>query len=191
MHRLLLPVAAVALGAALVAGPSAEAGGRRLFRFEAGTFQSVVSGAGPRKSTNYVLDYKITNATDAAAKPRIRLEIKTDTGKSHGDAQDATAFAARDVSHNIIIDGVWLPHESGERAAAETAWVRGFLDALRPHRAEGVYVNFLDADDDRSRVLAAYGERNYRRLAEVKAKYDPDYAFHHNKNIRPGPTASR
>jgi Berberine and berberine like len=23
-------------------------------------------------------------------------------------------------------------------------------------------------------------------LAEVKAKYDPDNAFHHNKNIQPG-----
>jgi FAD/FMN-containing dehydrogenase len=99
---------------------------------------------------------------------------------------DATAFAGRDVSHNIIIDGVWLPGESGERAAAETAWVRRFYEALQPHRADGVYVNFLDSDDDSSRVLEAYGDRNYRRLAEVKAKYDPDNVFHHNKNIRPG-----
>jgi FAD/FMN-containing dehydrogenase len=34
--------------------------------------------------------------------------------------------------------------------------------------------------------LEAYGDHIYRRLAEVKAKYDPDNAFHHNKNICPG-----
>ncbi|NUU25903.1 MAG: FAD-binding oxidoreductase [Streptomycetaceae bacterium] len=99
---------------------------------------------------------------------------------------DATAYAGRDVAHNINIDAVWLPGESGELAAAETAWARRFFDALQPHRAGSVYVNFLDADDDVGRVREAYGERVYRRLAEVKAKYDPDNAFHHNKNIRPG-----
>jgi FAD/FMN-containing dehydrogenase len=100
---------------------------------------------------------------------------------------DATAFAGRDVTHNLIIDAVWLPAESGDHAAAETAWARRLLHALQPHRAAGVYVNFLDADDDTSRVREAYGEHIYGRLAEVKAKYDPDNAFHHNKNIRPGP----
>ena len=98
---------------------------------------------------------------------------------------DATAYAGRDVDHNIIIDAVWLPHESAEHAAAEIAWARRFLQALQPHRAGGVYVNFLDADDD-ARVHEAYGDQIYRRLAEVKAEYDPDNAFHHNKNIRPG-----
>ena len=100
--------------------------------------------------------------------------------------RDATAYAGRDVAHTIIIDAVWLPEQSGEHAAAETAWARGFLHALQPHRAAGVYVNFLDADDDTSRVREAYADHIYRRLAEVKAKYDPDNAFHHNKNIRPG-----
>jgi FAD/FMN-containing dehydrogenase len=98
---------------------------------------------------------------------------------------DITAYAGRDVAHNIIIHAAWLPEESGELGAAETAWARGFLEALQPHRADGVYVNFLDSDDDSSRVREAYGDRIYRRLAEVKAKYDPDNTFHHNKNIQP------
>ena len=99
---------------------------------------------------------------------------------------DATAYAGRDVTHNIVIDGVWLPDESGERAAVEAAWARRFLQALQPHGVPSVYVNFLDSDDDTSRVRQAYGDTTYRRLAEVKARYDPDNAFHHNKNILPG-----
>jgi len=98
---------------------------------------------------------------------------------------EATAYAGRDVAHNLIIDAVWLPDESGERGATETAWARRFLQALQPHGAGGVYVNFLDTDDDSRRVREAYGDQIYRRLAEVKAKYDPDNAFHHNKNIQP------
>jgi FAD/FMN-containing dehydrogenase len=99
---------------------------------------------------------------------------------------EATAYAGRDVAHNIVIDAVWLPEESDEHAATETAWARRFFQALQPHRAGRVYVNFLDADDDTGRVREAYGDRIYGRLAEIKAKYDPDNTFRHNKNIRPG-----
>jgi hypothetical protein len=99
--------------------------------------------------------------------------------------QDATAYAGRGVSHNIIIDGASLPDAPAELEAAEPAWVRGFLGALEPHRAASVYVNFLDADEATGRVREAYGGEIYQRLADVKAKYDPDNAFHINQNIRP------
>ncbi len=102
--------------------------------------------------------------------------------------RDATAYSGRAVGHEMSIDAVWLPEEDDAVRASETAWARAFLDALAPHRA-GVYVNFLDADDDRSRVREAYGDDTYRRLAEVKAKYDPGNVFHHNKNIRPSTPA--
>jgi FAD/FMN-containing dehydrogenase len=102
-------------------------------------------------------------------------------------SNEATAFAGRDVAHNVVIDAVWLPDEAGEHAVTETAWARRFSQALQAHSAGGVYVNFLDSDDDSSRVREAYGDRIYRRLAEVKAVYDPDNALHHNKNIRPAP----
>jgi FAD/FMN-containing dehydrogenase len=98
--------------------------------------------------------------------------------------QDSTAYPRRDVEHNIIIDAAWLPEQDDTVGAAETAWAREFLAALQPHRA-GVYVNFLDSDDDTSRVREAYGDDTYRRLADVKAKYDPENVFHNNKNIEP------
>jgi hypothetical protein len=63
--------------------------------------------------------------------------------------------------------------------------VRRFLEALEPHRAAGVYVNFLDVDEGTARVREAYGDETYQRLTEVKAKYDPENAFHINQNLRP------
>ena len=88
----------------------------------------------------------------------------------------------------MSIDAVWLPEQDDTVRVAETAWARAFLDALQPH-GTGVYVNFLDSDDDTSRVREAYGDATYRRLADVKAKYDPGNVFHNNKNIPPSPPA--
>jgi FAD/FMN-containing dehydrogenase len=96
---------------------------------------------------------------------------------------DATAYSARAVAHNIVIDAAWLPDQDDTIGASERAWARAFFEALQPERA-GVYVNFLDADDA-SRVGEAYDADTYRRLAEVKATYDPTNVFHNNRNIRP------
>ncbi|MEU6260155.1 FAD-binding oxidoreductase [Streptomyces sp. NPDC047043] len=164
----------------------------RYAAFQAATDDTVLHGWHYYwKSTNLagLSDDTIAVITDhayAARSPRSYSAMFHMGGAVARVPQDATAYAGREVAHNIIIDGVWLPAESGKHAAAETAWARRFLQALQPHRATGVYVNFLDSDDDTGRVREAYGDRTYRRLAEVKAKYDPDNAFHHNKNIGPG-----
>ena len=50
--------------------------------------------------------------------------------------------------------------------------------------ASGVYVNFLDREGE-ARVREAYPEATYRRLAEVKASWDPENVLSRNQNIAP------
>ena len=94
-------------------------------------------------------------------------------------AQD-TAFAYRDVGFSPVIAGMWEDPADNER---NIAWVRGYFEALQPYAAEGGYINFMDGDDQ-GRIEDNY-KGNYRRLAEVKARYDPGNLFHLNQNIRP------
>ena len=97
-------------------------------------------------------------------------------------AAGGTAFGNRQASHAITLDAVWRPGEDfGER---DTAWAKRFFAALGRFR-EGVYVNFLGADEHPDRVREAYGDTIYDRLVDVKTTYDPDNIFHHNQNIRP------
>ena len=68
---------------------------------------------------------------------------------------------------------------------ADRTWVRDFWNAMRPHATgSGGYVNFL-AEADEDRVRASYGDEKYRRLAAVKATYDPENIFHLNANVKP------
>jgi hypothetical protein len=94
-----------------------------------------------------------------------------------------TAYGQRDAAHNVNINAVWT--EDDPEPERHIAWARDFFDALLPHAGGRVYVNFL-GDEGRDRVRAAYGERNYERLARLKRVYDPSNLFRLNQNIQPG-----
>jgi hypothetical protein len=57
---------------------------------------------------------------------------------------------------------------------------------MLPFMSSNRYVNYLDDDEQGDAVAASYGP-NYRRLQQLKAKYDPESFFHINHNIRPVP----
>jgi hypothetical protein len=98
-------------------------------------------------------------------------------------AEDATAFSQRDAAHNVNINAVWT--EDDPDAHRHIAWARDFFDAMQPHARDRVYVNFL-GDEGQDRVRAAYGERNYERLARLKRVHDQTNFFRLNQNIQPG-----
>jgi FAD/FMN-containing dehydrogenase len=93
---------------------------------------------------------------------------------------DATAFGHRDANFAPVIAGMWPDPADNER---NIQWVRDYYAAIAPHSKAGGYINFA-SPDDQDKVADNYGA-NYRRLVEVKRRYDPDNLFHLNQNIRP------
>ena len=118
----------------------------------------------------------------ASSSPRSYVAMFHLGGAVSRVPEAATAFGNRHASHAITLDGVWRPGD--DYAARDIAWARRFFAALEKYR-DGVYVNFLGADEDPDRVREAYGSSVYERLVDVKTAYDPNNVFHHNQNIRP------
>jgi FAD/FMN-containing dehydrogenase len=92
-----------------------------------------------------------------------------------------TAFPHRADGHNLLVLSEWIEPAKTE---ACIAWARKTYAAMEGFMAPGRYVNYLGDDETGDPVAAAYGP-NYRRLQELKAKYDPGNFFHVNQNIRP------
>ncbi len=93
---------------------------------------------------------------------------------------EETAFPHRVASFSLVLVGMWMDRAEAE---ANIRWVRDYWNAMQPFATDAVYVNYLDTDDS-ARVRAAYGP-TFRRLRELKEKYDPDNFFRVNQNIGP------
>lgn len=116
----------------------------------------------------------------APSSPMAMTQIRVLGGAMARVDDAATAFAHRDASVMVVlITGFEDPAE----APVHAAWTESYFEALRP-RSTGVYSNFLEAEGE-DRVHEAYPEATYRRLADVKRRYDPTNLFHLNQNIRP------
>lgn len=95
-------------------------------------------------------------------------------------ASDATAWRCRDATWSMVIAGI---DPNPANAGTITDWARDYWEALHPFNAGGAYINFMMEEGD-ERLQATYGP-NYRRLGEIKGKYDPENFFRVNQNIQP------
>ena len=106
----------------------------------------------------------------------------------HGEAArvspDATAFVHRKNQWDSDIIAQWIEPANDE---INISWTRKFWKEVEP-LTNGVYVNHLDKDDS-GRIKNAYAD-NYKRLQQIKAKYDPGNFFNLNNNIVPATQAT-
>jgi FAD/FMN-containing dehydrogenase len=148
----------------------------------------------PRGALNYWKSNFLTALGDTAIDTMIERFAATPSPMSalllehfHGAATRVgpteTAFPHRTVGYNFLTVGEWL---DAAASPANVAWTRDTYAAMAPHFTAGRYVNYLNADEvaEDSTVSAAYGP-NWKRLRDVKRRYDADNVFHLNQNIKP------
>jgi len=133
----------------------------------------------------------VNEISDAAIKEHIKFGSALPTmhssmhlypvnGAAGRVGKNDTAWSYRDANWAQTIVGVDPDPANKEKI---TSWCKGYYDALHPYAAGGAYVNFM-MDEGEDRVKASYRD-NYKRLADIKKKYDPNNVFRVNQNIKP------
>lgn len=92
--------------------------------------------------------------------------------------ENSTAYPNRQAPYVMNVNGSWADPSTTE---TNIAWVRETWDALAPYATGARFANF-EAEDQ---AMAIYGEEKYKRLVEIKNKYDPQNLFRLNQNIKP------
>jgi FAD/FMN-containing dehydrogenase len=116
----------------------------------------------------------------AAVNPAvISAEVRHLGGAVAVAAPEHGAVASFDAG--FLYFGVGLPMVP-ELAPAVEAGIAGIMEALAPWRTAATYMNFTERREDAS---AFYPPATYRRLREVKARFDPAELFRANHPIPP------
>jgi hypothetical protein len=92
-----------------------------------------------------------------------------------------TAFPHRSAHCNMMRWNKWFDPETNEQRAQRIADVKADWAILEPY-THGFYVNLND--DNEKKTHTNYGP-NYKRLVEMKNKYDPTNLLKLNANIKP------
>lgn len=153
---------------------------------------AMLDAAYPRGALNYWKSNFLSSLSDDAIRTMIDCFAKCPTPMGqmllehfHGAVARVgvtdTAFPHRGEGYNMLVLSEWMDPNHNN---ACTAWARESYAVLQPFMGTGRYMNYFDDDERGDAVAAAYGP-NYRRLQEIKAKYDPENFFHMNQNIQP------
>jgi len=133
--------------------------------------------------TDAVID-DIMEGVKSVPSPNTLSSIWNFGGATAEVPADATAFGDRSMPWMYSIDSVWEGADNDEK---NIGWTRDFWGRMQKYSYGGrMYLNFPGQGEEGEKQLEdTFGADNFRRLREIKAKYDPDNRFRFNQNIRP------
>lgn len=142
---------------------SFESGTAMLGELDASAVRAVLDLAGPHAPLPHVVELRHLGG---------RLAHRPPGGNAVGNRDAAYLLTVISRLERADIDDVRPAHKS-------------VLDAVAPWSTGGRSLNFMNGENDSERVRSAYDPKDYQRLVELKAVYDPTNQFRLNHNIRP------
>ncbi len=112
--------------------------------------------------------------------PECEIFIANVGGAMARVAADATAYPQRNSHFIMNVHTRWREASEDDTCIG---WARKLFQAAAPYALGSAYVNFMP-DDEGDRIEKVYGS-NFKRLAAIKRKYDPENLFRSNQNIKP------
>ncbi len=129
-----------------------------------------------------MIDLAISNALAAPSDNSIS-SLWNFGGATAKVAVDATAFGDRSFGWMYSLDGIWSDPADD---VANIAWSRdGWSNSERFGHHGRAYLNFAGHGEDNAELTQTSFGPNYKRLVEIKTKYDPQNRFRFNQNIAP------
>lgn len=105
-------------------------------------------------------------------------------GAGHIEPEGGAAFGQRAATWNVSALAVWEDPAHDDR---QIVWARNTADRLAVSSLTGAgYANYAPVDETTERVRLAFGTERFRRLAQIKQRYDPGNRFRFNLNVAPG-----
>ncbi|MBP1991914.1 FAD-binding oxidoreductase [Paenibacillus eucommiae] len=112
-------------------------------------------------------------------RPSVLVQFWACHGQMNRVPSDASAFAVRDASFLLLFD-VDFPLEEAQLCKD---WIESVYQTMLPYSLrKSSYLNTVRADTQITKD--SYAD-NFKRLIEIKKKYDPTNFFRHNHNIDP------
>ena len=125
-----------------------------------------------------LIDVIATRAQDRPA-PLATIVVWLTGGQVNRVGADDAAFSERSAKYLFSVEGTWHDPADDDKVIP---WVRETWSALSEFGTGTTYINF--AEEGESVVDEAFGAK-LEKLAQIKAKYDPENFFHRNNNIAP------
>ncbi|MDQ0379360.1 FAD-binding oxidoreductase [Amycolatopsis thermophila] len=142
-------------------------------------FRNYWSDENLRELPDEALDRFCERAYDMVT-PSPSQQVLLPWGGAVGRGREWPGFN-RDSQWAVHPLGLWAAPADDERAIA---WARNLRADMKPWATGDVYLNFI-GNEGTDRIVAGYGEENYRRLQRVKAEFDPHNVFNRWHAIEP------